>query len=111
MTTCFDGSRTRTLDRIASDSVSGRSPAVLRVASEELNRSMVGLRRGMATLSSEREFHLVADEELEEVHDAVEEALEEGFDDDFDCNIAVRPQHNFCPCSYRASYPYTSLRQ
>lgn len=37
---------------------------------------------------SEGEFHAVADEELEEIHDAVEEALEEGFEEDFDCNMA-----------------------
>ncbi len=39
---------------------------------------------------SEREFHLLADEALEEIHDAVEEALEDGFEDEFDCNMSVR---------------------
>lgn len=38
---------------------------------------------------SEREFHSVADEALEEIHDAVEEALEDGFEDDFDCHMSV----------------------
>lgn len=38
---------------------------------------------------SEREFHSVADEALEEIHDAVEEALEDGFEDEFDCHMSV----------------------
>lgn len=47
-------------------------------------------RRGMSSADmSEQDFHLVADEELEEIHDAVEEALEEGFGEDFDCNMSV----------------------
>ncbi|CAM9570054.1 unnamed protein product [Ectocarpus sp. 4 AP-2014] len=46
-------------------------------------------RQGMSsTAMSEQEFHSVADEALEEIHDAVEEALEEGFEDDFDCNMS-----------------------
>ncbi|CAM9566821.1 unnamed protein product [Ectocarpus fasciculatus] len=46
-------------------------------------------RKGMSsTTMSEQEFHSVADEALEEIHDAVEEALEEGFEDDFDCNMS-----------------------
>ncbi|CAM9814470.1 unnamed protein product [Ectocarpus sp. 6 AP-2014] len=46
-------------------------------------------RQGMSsTTMSEQEFHSVADEALEEIHDAVEEALEEGFEDDFDCNMS-----------------------
>lgn len=48
-------------------------------------------RQGMSsTTMSEQEFHSVADETLEEIHDAVEEALEDGFEDDFDCNMSVR---------------------
>lgn len=47
------------------------------------------MRRMMSTSMPEREFHLVADGALENIHDAVEEALEEGFDDDFDCNLSV----------------------
>ncbi|CAB1102317.1 unnamed protein product [Ectocarpus sp. CCAP 1310/34] len=46
-------------------------------------------RQGMSsTTMSEQEFHSVADEALEEIHDAVEEALEEGFEDDFDCTMS-----------------------
>ncbi|CAM9718928.1 unnamed protein product [Ectocarpus sp. 13 AM-2016] len=46
-------------------------------------------RQGMSsTTMSEQEFHSVADEALEEIHDAVEEALEDGFEDDFDCNMS-----------------------
>lgn len=48
-------------------------------------------RRGMSSSAmSEREFHLLADAVLEEIHDAVEEALEDGFEDEFDCNMSVR---------------------
>lgn len=46
--------------------------------------------RMSSTTMSEQEFHSMADEALEEIHDAVEEALEEGFEDDFDCNMSVR---------------------
>lgn len=42
-----------------------------------------------STAMSERDFHSVADEALEEIHDAVEEALEDGFPGDFDCNMSV----------------------
>lgn len=48
----------------------------------------VGVRRCMSAMS-EKDFHVVADEVLEDIHDAVEEALEEGFEEDFDCNMAV----------------------
>lgn len=46
------------------------------------------------TEMSEQEFHGVADEALEGIHDAVEEALEDGFEEDFDCNMSVRGK--FC---------------
>ena len=62
-------------------------PAIRSTARSELGGTGA-VRRGMSTMS-EREFHAVADEELEEIHDAVEEALEEGFEEDFDCHMAV----------------------
>eukprot|EP00903_Cladosiphon_okamuranus_P017315 g15954.t1 len=37
---------------------------------------------------SEREFHLIADETLEDINDVVEQALEDGFDEEFDCNMS-----------------------
>lgn len=46
--------------------------------------------RGVSSSAmSEREFHLIADEALEDIHDAVEEALEDGFAEEFDCNMSV----------------------
>lgn len=48
------------------------------------------LRCMMSTSMPEREFHVVADDALEDIHDGVEGALEDGFDGDFDCNLAVR---------------------
>lgn len=55
-----------------------------------------------STTMSERDFHTVADEALEDIHDAVEEALEEGFPEDFDCNMSVSVSkkssiHRICP--------------
>lgn len=67
--------------------VLGSYPAIRSTARSELGGT-AAVRRGMSTMS-EREFHAVADEELEEIHDAVEEALEEGFEEDFDCHMAV----------------------
>lgn len=51
--------------------------------------SGLAARRSMSTMS-EREFHSMADEELECIHDDVEGALEDGFEDEFDCNMSVR---------------------
>lgn len=46
-----------------------------------------GLR--FASTMSEANFHDIADEELEGIHDNVEGALEDGFDGEFDCNMSV----------------------
>ncbi|CAM9654178.1 unnamed protein product [Scytosiphon promiscuus] len=60
-----------------------------RAAAEARCRGLDTPRRGMSsTTMSERDFHSVADEALEDIHDAVEEALEEGFPEDFDCNMS-----------------------
>lgn len=77
----------RTLTSGAAPGIFGSWPSIRATARSELG-GMGAMRRGMSTMS-EREFHAVADEELEEIHDAVEEALEEGFEEDFDCNMAV----------------------
>ena len=66
---------------------SGGCPAIQPTGRSERG-GMEVVRRGMSAMC-EGDFHAVADEELEEIHDAVEEALEEGFEGDFDCNLAV----------------------
>lgn len=59
-------------------------------ATKELTAAATPARRNMSSSTmSEREFHLIADEALEDIHDAVEEALEDGFTEEFDCNMSV----------------------
>lgn len=58
---------------------------------------------------SERDFHVAADEALEDIHDAVEAALEAGFEDDFDCNISVGRYRYFSYCCSNASVYYTMI--
>lgn len=79
--------RVRTLTSGPVPSIFGSCPSMQATGRSELG-GIGAMRRGMSTMS-EGEFHAVADEELEEIHDAVEEALEEGFEEDFDCNMAV----------------------
>lgn len=66
-----------------------RGMYIARGSRETEEPAVVAARRGMSSSTmSERDFHLVADEALEDIHDTVEEALEDGFEDEFDCNMS-----------------------
>eukprot|EP00752_Nemacystus_decipiens_P015568 g13891.t1 len=66
-----------------------RGADVARGSREIAASPAAAVRRGLSSSTmSEREFHLVADEALEDIHEAVEEALEDGFAEEFDCNMS-----------------------
>ena len=83
------------LQRFNSSLTAARAAVVLRGTSfsegvREAPLPSAAARRDLSSSTmSERDFHLLADEALEEIHDAVEEALEDGFDEEFDCNMSV----------------------
>ena len=78
----------RTLTTGSGSGILGSCSAANATAGRGRRGVEVGVRRCMSAMS-EKDFHVVADEVLEDIHDAVEEALEEGFEEDFDCNMAV----------------------
>lgn len=59
------------------------------MGNSRLSWRAVSITRRRISSISEADFHDIADDVLEGIHDEVEGALEDGFQGEFDCNISV----------------------
>lgn len=59
------------------------------MGNSRLSWRAVSITRRRLSSMSEADFHDIADDVLEGIHDEVEGALEDGFQGEFDCNISV----------------------